>query len=129
MFNRFPRTWSKRRVIASNKVIIFAKTDSTEEAAILDAIPLFQVEEIRIWDDNGVPRSAKETQDFKHAEHVSFDETAHSNEDARQGAKGAKLNVIQSAESKTSKQTAPTENTEDQPDEKRPAPKPRSLKR
>lgn len=101
------RTWSKRRVIISSKVIIFAKTIGPDDTAeVLDAIPMFEIEEIRIWDADGIPRSDKETQGFKRAQHVGFGDLSNKEGNDESDNQGSNANSDQKPPMKFSKQLA-----------------------
>jgi hypothetical protein len=61
--NRLFRTWSKRRVVVASRVLVFAKPmthhDENCNDVPLDAIPLSQINEIKINDCEGVGRDSK----------------------------------------------------------------------
>ena len=74
--------WSERHVIVSNDAIIFAKTNSSDESTVLDAIPMFHIDEIMFRDANGDSKSDKETRDFKSENYDGPRSTANTNEEA-----------------------------------------------
>ena len=52
-------------MIVTSDVLVFASIDSPEKSTVLDAIPMFQIDEIHFWDSNGNPRSEEEIQGIK----------------------------------------------------------------
>ena len=52
-------------MIVTSDVVVFANIDSPENPTVLDAIPMFQIDEIKLWDSKGEPRSEEEIQGCK----------------------------------------------------------------
>ena len=46
-------------------MLVFASIDNPEKSTVLDAIPMFQIDEIIFWDSNSDPRSEEEIQGIK----------------------------------------------------------------
>ena len=52
--------------MVSKDVIFFAKKYIADDFAILDAIPMIQIDEIRVWDSKGTSLSDKKTRGIEH---------------------------------------------------------------